>query len=100
MSAWVKLLGSALSSIPIILALKQFNIEGWETSAFILAMTIFIILGFLLAHYFDMDFLPSFTVSSFLTFIIFLVVSTIVAIVLWCILWGLIIFMIITYSDG
>lgn len=100
MNALVKILASALSSIPIILALRQFNIEGWENSAFITAMIVFIILGFLVAHYFDMDFLPSYAISSFFTFLIFLLVSVITAIVLWCIFWALVIIIILVYSDG
>jgi hypothetical protein len=82
------------------MGLRYFNIEGWETSAFITAMIVFVVLGFLVAHYFNLDFLPSFSISSFFTFLIFLLVSTITAIVLWCILWGLIIIMIIGYSDS
>jgi len=97
MNALAKILGSALSSIPIILVLKEFNIAGWESSAFITAMTIFVVLGLLIGYIFKIDFLPCFATSAMITFVIFLLISTTTAIVMWCIFWILIILIIIAY---
>ena len=82
MSNWVKIFGGLITSISIILVLREFNIEGWETSAFITAMFLLIVLGFLFKQVFGLDFIPSFTISSILTFLIFVVISIPIALVM------------------